>query len=137
MNEQRFGKEVKGYLNQGLDLPDTQIERLRSARLAALAKQRVTPAWVTALAPAVATAGSKGSNGTFGNAPGTLLRWGLPVLLAAALLMGWQQWRSVPPDDTDAVAEAMADIDSELLKGDLPIKAYLDGGFREFLGGGE
>ena len=129
MNEQRFGKEIRDYLNQGLDLPQAQIDRLKAAREQALAQQRVArfafaPAFVTRAFGPVGVLGG-------GNAAG---RWVLPVLLVAAAVVGVQQWQS-RPDVNHAEAEAFAEIDAEILKSDLPLGTLIDAGFRHFVKG--
>jgi hypothetical protein len=126
MNEQRFGREIKAYLNQSLDLAPTTLDRLKAAREAALAKQRapgfeLVPAW----------AGR--AFGSLGLGAGAA-RWLAPIVIAAAALFGYQQWQaSQAPLEEDPMAE----IDTELLKGDLPIDAYLDKGFKQWLKGEE
>ena len=118
MNEHQFGKKVRQILNSGS--LGTQVERrLQAARERALSRQRPERA------PALAWAD---------NVLGRFSGWTTGALYAAlslALLAGgaagiysWQQ--------TQRIAE-LEEIDSQLLTDDLPIDAYLDRGFQNWL----
>ena len=119
MNEDRFGEHVRQLLNQGTDIDAATAERLRAARELALSRQRPEPA------PALRWADN--ALGSFGGWGGFSLRLLLPAVLlvaAVATLYTWQQNQSA--------AEA-AEIDAELLSDELPIEAYLDRGFQDWL----
>jgi hypothetical protein len=119
MNEDRFGEQIRQLLNQGTDIDAATAERLRAARELALSRQRPEPA------PALRWADNV--LGSFGGWGGLSLRLLLPaVLLVAAMatLYNWQQ--------NQGAAEA-AEIDAELLSDELPIEAYLDRGFQDWL----
>lgn len=126
MNEHRFGKEIKALLNQDLDLPVARVEQLRQARERALAKQRApsfewVPAWAgRALGPI----------GVF-RSPSSTMTWAFPVLIAVTGVLGFQHWQASQVQEEDPITE----IDSELLKSDLPIDAHLDRGFKHWLKG--
>ena len=111
MNEQRFGKEIKGYLNQGLDLPAPQLAQLKAAREQALSRQRSARFNVVQFLPAAAgrATGPLGPLGEFGALGGqsVLVRWGLPLLIAAAAILGFQHWKTSAVEDHDPVAETM------------------------------
>jgi hypothetical protein len=119
MNELQFGKKVRLLLNQRLGVDATVAARLSAARERALARQRPEPAPVVALAD---------------NVLGRLEGWGglsLRILLPLALLVGglagiysWEQ--------NQRIAE-VEDIDAQLLTDDLPVEAYLDRGFQNWL----
>jgi hypothetical protein len=120
MNEHQFGKRVRQVLNHGLlGVDDAVQRRLLAAREAALSRQRTQPAGALAWA---------------GNATGRLGSWttltlyallSLAVLAASAAgLYNWQQ--------SQRIAE-LEEIDSQLLTDDLPIDAYLDRGFQNWL----
>lgn len=118
MNEHQFGKKVRQVLNQGLTVKASTAERLRAARMQALARQRPEPA------PAFAFAGN--TMGRFGWT-GLALRVLLPIvmlLIAVAGIYNWQQ--------NQRIAE-LEEIDSQLLTDDLPPDAYLDRGFQNWL----
>lgn len=114
MNEQ----QLRQLLNQGITVPPRVADRLRQAREQALARQRPEPAPVLAWADNVV--GDVGWGGL-----------ALRVLLPIALLVGsgaaiytWQQ---------NQRAAELEEIDSQLLTDDLPIDAYLDRGFQNWL----
>jgi hypothetical protein len=119
MNEQHFGNRIRQLLNQRLSLDVSTRERLRAARERALARQRPEPA------PALAWAD---------NVLGRFEGWGgisLRILLPLALLVGglasiytWEQ--------NQRIAE-VEEIDAQLLTDDLPVEAYLDRGFQNWL----
>jgi alpha-D-ribose 1-methylphosphonate 5-triphosphate synthase subunit PhnG len=119
MNEERFGRQIKGYLNWGLDLPEDRLARLKVAREQALARQR-RPGLVLSLVPALA--GGRGASWT-----ATFGRIAVPVAIMAAALFGYQQWQDMQR------AEAMAELDAKILSSDLPMDAFLDSGFDEWL----
>ena len=115
MNEMQFGHRIRQILNQGITVRPEVAARLEQARARALAAQRPEPA------PVLAWAGNAGNWG------GLALR----VLLPLALLIGsgaaiytWQQ---------NQRAAEVEEIDSLLLTDDLPIDAYLDRGFQNWL----
>ena len=119
MNEDRFGEHVRQLLNQGTDIDAATAERLRAARELALSRQRPEPA------PALRWADNV--LGSFGGWGGISLRLLLPAVLlvaAVATLYTWQQNQS---------AVEAAEIDAELLSDELPIEAYLDRGFQDWL----
>ena len=115
MNEQ----QLRQLLNQGITVRPEIGARLAQAREQALARQRPEPA------PALAWAD---------NVVGSVGGWGglaLRVLLPLALLVGsgaviytWQQ---------NQRAAELEEIDAQLLTDDLPIDAYLDRNFQNWL----
>jgi hypothetical protein len=66
------------------------------------------------------------ASGRFG-ARGTPARWLAAVMLIAALGFGYQQWQAVQQ------VREFEELDLHLLASDLPIDAYLDGGFQNWL----
>ena len=116
-HEMQFGNKVRHLLNQG-SLKPTIARRLAETRERALARQRPEPA------PALAWAGNIA--GHIGWA-GLALRILLPLAMlgaSAAALYTWQQ---------NQRAAEVEEIDSLLLGDDLPIDAYLDRGFQNWL----
>jgi hypothetical protein len=112
MNEQ----QLRQLLNQGIRVKPEIAERLAAAREHALARQRPEPAPVLAWADNV--------TGGWG---GLALRVLLPLALLAAggaAIYGWQQ---------NQRAAELEEIDSLLLADELPIDAYLDRGFQDWL----
>ena len=119
MNEMHLGNRIRQALNQGLRINAKQAERLHAARERALAAQRPEPAGALAWADNVV--------GSFGGWSGISMRFLAPLLaltVSVAALYTWQQNR---------VIADFAEIDSALLTDDLPIDAYLDRGFQNFL----
>ena len=119
MNEMHFGNRIRQALNQGLRLEKSHVERLRAARERALARQRPEPA------PALAWADNV--LGGLGGWSGVSLRLVAPfaaLAISVAALYTWQQNR---------VISDFEEIDAMLLTDDLPIDAYLDRGFQNWL----
>jgi hypothetical protein len=119
MNEMHFGNRIRQILNQGLRLNAKQAERLHAARERALAARRPEPVGALAWADNVL--------GSFGGWSGLSLRLVAPLAaltVSVAALYTWQQNR---------VIADFEEIDSMLLTDDLPIDAYLDRGFQNWL----
>jgi hypothetical protein len=119
MNEMQFGNKVRQALNQGLQLDARAAQRLKAARESALARQRPEPAPALAWADNVV--------GRFGGWRGLVLYVIVPLvflLIGGAGAYTWQQNR--------IIAE-LEEIDTQLLTDDLPIDAYLDRGFQNWL----
>lgn len=119
MIEQQFGNRIRHLLNQGLELDPAKRERLRAARQLALERQRPGPVAVLRWADNVL--------GGFEGWRGLSTRVLLPVavlVLAVSSIYTWQDKRR---------AAELVEIDSELLTDDLPIDAYLDRGFQNWL----
>jgi len=127
--DDNFAKKLKGYLDTGAaGIKAGTAYRLQKARAAALARlgepvgsRAPQSRWVPALA------GSSGS----GN-PGSRTLWtsarlwvGIAIIIAAGI--GYQQWQSY-----QQVSE-IVELDTQILSSDLPIDAYLDQGFRNWL----
>ncbi|HEV7478365.1 MAG TPA: DUF3619 family protein [Burkholderiales bacterium] len=114
-----FGNRIRQVLNQGLRLSARQAERLHAARERALTARRPEPVGALAWADNVL--------GSFGGWSGLSLRLVAPLAaltVSVAALYTWQQNR---------VISDLAEIDSMLLTDDLPIDAYLDRGFQNYL----
>ena len=119
MNEMQFGRRIRQILNQGTEVNPRVAERLRQAREAALARQRPEPA------PAFAWADH--ALVRFGGWSGLALRVLLPLAMIVAsgvAVYAWEQNRR---------AAELEEIDAQLLTDDLPIDAYLDRGFQNWL----
>ncbi len=120
MNEMHFGNKVRQVLNRGLvGVEATAAERLRAARERALARQRPE------LSPAMAWADNV--LGRVGGWGGVAWRILLPIamlVLAVAAVQYWQQNQRI---------EEIEELDAQLLTDDLPIDAYLDRGFQNWL----
>ena len=110
--------QLRQLLNQGTTVKPEIAERLRQARELALGRQRAEPAPVVAWADNVV-----GDLGWGGVALRVLLPLAL-LVASGATLYNWQQNR---------LAAEVEEIDSLLLTDDLPIDAYLDRGFQNWL----
>ena len=119
MNEMQFGNRIRHILNGGPTLDADKAARLAKARALALERQRPE------LAPALAWADNV--LGSLGGWTGVSLRVVVPaiaLLVSFAAIYTWQQ--------NQRVAE-VEEIDALLLADDLPIDAYLDRGFQNWL----
>lgn len=120
MNERQFGNKVRQVLNRGLvGVESATAERLRAARARALERQCPAPSPATAWADNVL-----GRIGGWGGAAWRIL---LPVAVLALALAAGQYWHQ-----NRRIAE-IEEIDAQLLTDDLPIDAYLDHGFQNWL----
>jgi hypothetical protein len=119
MNETQFGNKIRHLLNQGLSLDKGVADRLRAARGRALSRQRSEPA------PALAWADNV--LGSLGGWSGLSLRVLAPfvaLVIGVAAIYTWQQ--------NQRLAE-VEEIDAQLLADDLPIDAFLDRNFQNWL----
>ena len=129
--EEEIGRAVKGYLDQGVvDLRSGIAYRLQQARAAALARA-AEPASASdgLLQHAHGLAGLGGTAGVPRDERPLLLRprvW-LGIALLAAAIFGYQQWTAWQE------LEELEDLDAQILTSDLPIDAYLDRGFQQWL----
>lgn len=120
-----FGRQVAARLSAGTaELPHDITERLRAARVQALARRKIT-----GLQPAVSVSGQQAAL-TFGGEGMGL--WGriasaLPLIALAAGLI------AVHVIQNDRRASEVAEVDAALLTDDLPPAAYADPGFVQFL----
>ncbi|HET9651259.1 MAG TPA: DUF3619 family protein [Usitatibacter sp.] len=122
MNEREFARKIVETLDRSAaELRPGTVYRLRQARATALDAVGDTVA-----AGELATAqGSAG--GAFGGGRAAAVRWLCLGLAVAALGLGYQQWHTVQQ------VHEFEDLDMHLLASDLPIDAYLDGGFQNWL----
>jgi hypothetical protein len=133
-NEDLFAKKITGYLDRGSDeLKSGTAYRLQQARARALEGLAEAE---TALAPAVGMAAAHGLAGSGSMSGRTGLRghplWssrGLWVGIALIIAGGvfYHQWQA-----TQAARE-IEETDAAILSSELPIDAYLDSGFQNWL----
>lgn len=119
MNELQFAARIRHLLNQGTQLEPRSAERLKAARELALTHQRAERAAALAWADNVL-----GNGWGWGSLSARVV---LPVLMLAVAAFGIYRWQ-----ESQRLAEVV-DIDTQLLTDDLPIDAYLDRGFQNFL----
>jgi hypothetical protein len=127
--EDRFGRVVAARLSEAAtSLPHDISERLRVARLQALAKRPQVQAASDLMSngghSATLTIGGGDHHG-FG-----LWRWIASMLPLLALVAGLIALNALIGDER---ARELADIDAALLTDDLPPAAYTDPGFLQFL----
>lgn len=127
--EEEFGKRLAGYLDQGsADLRSGIAYRLQQARAAALERAQPARSSDGLLKGAHALAGSGGSGTQGGGRPFLLQpRVWLGVAMLVAAMIGYQQWTAWQE------LEELEDLDAQILMSDLPIDAYLDRGFQQWL----
>jgi hypothetical protein len=127
----RFGRKVAARLSAGTaDLPYETAERLRAARMRALAaRKRLRPA----LAGQVLASGGAAALGFGGDEGMSLLQRIGAVLPLLVLAAGLVLIHSIQDDNR---ASELAEVDGALLTDDLPPAAYADPGFVQFLKSG-
>ena len=124
--ESEIAKKIATYLDTGTaQLKAGTAYRLQLARAAALARLGETVN-VPGLQMAHALASSGGDSGRRPGATRLRLWLGVAVFVAVAAL-GWQQWRAVQQ------VREFEELDAQILSSDLPIDAYLDRGFQNWL----
>jgi len=125
--DQDFGKKIKAYLDHGTaNLKPGTAYRLQLARQEALARladpHRVADR-------GLAGARANGGSGTLGGGrrfwAGRRLWAGIALIVAAGF--GVQQWQAYQQ------LKDLEDTDAAILSSDLPIDAYLDRGFQNWL----
>ena len=120
-----FAGKLIRHLDRGAEgLGAGTAYRLRQARARALAGLGERPA--EAREPALAGAGGRLLGGPHPGY-GALARWFALALLLGGIGFGLQQWHAVQQ------VREFAELDTQLLASDLPIDAYLDRGFQNWL----
>jgi hypothetical protein len=128
--QDRYGRSVAARLSAGLaDLPYSVSERLRAARVQAVARRKSAS---LSTAPAVFGAGGTATL-TFGDEGQSLWNRIASVLPLVALVAGLILIHTV---QNDRRAHEVAEVDAALLTDDLPPAAYADPGFIQFLKAG-
>ena len=121
--ESQTARKITAYLDAAsAELTAGTVYRLQQARARAL--ERLETAAVGELAYA-----GRGTR-TTRRSPGwhaAGVRWIGALLLLAAAWFGWQQYQSFRQ------VQELQEIDSQILSSDLPIDAYLDRGFQNWL----
>jgi hypothetical protein len=128
VNESQFARTISNVLNAALGLSPETAARLKVARERALERHRVA-------AGEAVLAGTGRSGALLGGPSPLLTRILLPAAFLVAAAIGLQYWQ-----DAQRAARQVAqqvteteEIDARLLTGDLPIKAYIDEDFQEWL----
>jgi hypothetical protein len=123
-DQARFARKLAGHLDRGAaGLRPGTLYRLQQARGRALAG--VSRAGIAATE--LATAGTGSGTRTTTLRTGGPVRWLGLVLLLGMLGFGYQQWHAAQQ------VREFEELDLHLLASDLPIDAYLDRGFQNWL----
>ncbi len=129
VDDEDFAKKLTGYLDHGTaGLKAGTAYRLQQVRLAAVASlsgAEPERASESRLAHAFAGGSGAGSSGRRGLL--ARVRVWLGIAAIAAGVFGYQQWQVYQQ------ANEMSELDAQILSSDLPIDAYLDRGFRNWL----
>jgi hypothetical protein len=128
-NESEFAKKLTSYLDDSAaSLKAGTAYKLQLARVEALARL-AEPQRVEAIRMTPALVGAGGAPGSAGGRSPTRssLKLGLAVLLIVATVFGYQQWQLYQQ------LKDLEETDAAILSSDLPIDAYLDRGFQNWL----
>ncbi|MEJ7806496.1 MAG: DUF3619 family protein [Telluria sp.] len=118
-----FAYKVRHALNEHAEqLPSSTVDRLAAARKAAMARKKPDAPVLVAQGQPVANIASFFSFSTLGR-----MAVIVPLLALVVGLAGIYQY-----EEQQRIAE-MAELDAALLSDDLPLTAYLDTGFNEYL----
>lgn len=129
-----YARRLTARLTHGnADLPYDITERLRAARMQALAMRKrpvMQAAHQLESATQVLVNGASASLGGWGREGGNWWRALISAVPLVALVVGLVV---VNMTQDDATANEIAEVDAALLTGDLPPSAYADPGFVQFL----
>lgn len=129
-----YARRLTARLTHGnADLPYDITERLRAARMQALAQRKrpaVQSARQTAAATHVSSQGSTATLSGWGSEGGNWWRALVSAVPLTALVVGLV-FINMAQDET--VATEIAEVDAALLTDDLPPSAYADPGFLQYL----
>ena len=126
--QQQYARHITQRLTASTgELPYDISERLRAARMQALAKRKVVSLQT---APAVATSGNSATLTLGGGGGFSLWRQLASALPLIALVAGLVAINIIQDDDRTS---ELAEVDAALLTDDLPPDAYADPGFVQFL----
>lgn len=131
MRQNQIGFKLAAHLsNASTDLPYEVSERLRAARVQAVAKRKM--ATTRSAAAVVSTGGSAALLfGDEGQSWWNRLVSAVPLVVLAVGLV------SINMVQNESRADEVAEVDSALLTDDLPPSAYADPGFVHFLKSGQ
>jgi uncharacterized membrane protein YhdT len=127
LEQERFGLRVASRLSDSLDdLPYEISERLRAARVQAVAKRKIV---ATKMASNLVNLGGSSSLTLGSDQPS----WWGKLATAAPLLMLVLGLITINLIQDDIHIKEIADLDAALLTDDLPPAAYTDPGFAHYL----
>jgi len=129
MNEQHLASTITTTLDAGLQLRPETAARLKIARERALERHGMARGGA---APMIA---GRGATARFGLPGGSWVQAGLSVACLLVALVGVHYWQETRQAALAAAqfTEEVVEVDTQVLTGDLPIKAYLDEDFQTWL----
>lgn len=129
MNEQHLALTITTTLDAGLRLGPETAARLKVARERALARHGM------ARSGAAAVIAGGGTTARLGRIGGSWAQVGLSVACLLVALVGVHYWQEAHQAALASaqITEELVEVDSQVLTGDLPIKAYLDEDFQSWL----
>jgi Protein of unknown function (DUF3619) len=129
MNEQHLALTISKTLDAGLQLRPETAARLKVARERALERHGM------ARSGAGAVVDARGTSARLGRPGGSWAQIGLSVACLLVALVGVHYWQESRQAALAAaqITEELVEVDTQVLTGDLPIKAYLDEDFHSWL----
>jgi hypothetical protein len=126
-HDTEIANKITTYLDRGTaDLKAGTVYRLQQARAAALARL-ADPQTEVGVQMAHALAGGTGTLGGHPSTRANLRVWLGVAAFVAVAGFGWQQWQAFQQ------VKEFEELDTQILSSDLPIDAYLDRGFQNWI----
>ena len=126
-HDTEIANKITTYLDRGTaDLKAGTVYRLQQARAAALARL-ADPQTEVGVQMAHALAGGTGTLGGHLSTRANLRVWLGVAAFVAVAGFGWQQWQAFQQ------VKEFEELDTQILSSDLPIDAYLDRGFQNWI----
>jgi uncharacterized membrane protein YebE (DUF533 family) len=123
-----FARKLTGYLDRGsAELKAGTAYRLQLARAEALARLADPRRQTAAQAPMALAGAGTGTLGGGGSGLRMNVKLGIGILLIVVAALGYQQWQAYQQ------LQDLEETDAAILSSDLPIDAYLDQGFQNWL----
>ena len=123
-----FARKLTGYLDRGsAELKAGTAYRLQLARAEALARLADPKRQTATQAPLALAGAGTGTLGGGGSGLRTNIKLGIGILLIVVAVFGYQQWQAYQQ------LQDLEETDAAILSSDLPIDAYLDQGFQNWL----
>jgi Protein of unknown function (DUF3619) len=129
MNEQHLASRITTALDAGLQFGPETAARLKIARERALERHGM------ARSGAAAMIAGRGATARLGRTGGSWAQAGLSVACLLVALVGVHYWQESHQAALAAaqLTQELVEVDTQVLTGDLPIKAYLDEDFHSWL----
>ena len=129
MNEQHLALTISNTLDSGLQLRPETAARLKIARERALERHGM------ARRGAAAVIAGRGATARLERIGGSWAQVGLSIACLLVALVGVHYWQETHQAALAAaqLTQELVEVDTQVLTGDLPIKAYLDEDFQTWL----